>query len=291
MERQHGPVHYEQLREAGLSRGQIEYRLATKQIRRVHPEVYVAQYRELTVLGSWSAAVLAGGEEAFLGCRSCGQFHRIVDRYDGPIEILVARPDAPKIAGIKARKATFGPGETTVRSNIRVTTLERTLLDLAGLLTTDELSQAFQRAMRLGLYMKRLEAIIAHHPRANGRRNLRKLIARHKNDKGTGRGDFENAVYTWLTAWLPKRFTVRRNVRFVFDDGVEREADFLIDERVWIEVDFHGHHAGAGAKKTTEDHQRDRAIRRAGFQLGRYTDYEFTHDKAAIKADIEYLLG
>jgi hypothetical protein len=28
-----------------------------------------------------------------------------------------------------------------------------------------------------------------------------------------------------LTDWLPKRHKVQRNVRFKFDDGVEREAD------------------------------------------------------------------
>jgi hypothetical protein len=289
MERQHGPVTYQQLREDGLNRGQITYRLETEQIRRVHPEVYAAYHRKLGELGAWSAAVYATEPKSALACRSAGKYYHVIKYYKGPVEILVERANAPRIKKIRARTTTFGPGEVRVRDNIRMTTLERTLLDLAGVLTRDELSQAYQRAMGAGLYRKRLEQIVERHPRAKGRRELKKLIKRHRDDKGVGRGDFENAFYTWLKTWLPKRFEIRRNVNVVFDDGVTRQADFLIGD-VWIETDYYGHHVGAGPKKHTEDNQRDRAIRNAGFQLGRYTDYEFDHDKPAIRADIENLL-
>jgi hypothetical protein len=102
------------------------------------------------------------------------------------------------------------------------------------------LSNAFQKAMRLGLRMKHVDDVIA---------------------------------------------------RFTFDDGIERVADLLIDERFWIETDHYAHHAGAGPQKATDDLQRERAIRNAGFEFARYLDWEFTHDRPAIEADIRAKLG
>jgi very-short-patch-repair endonuclease len=76
----------------------------------------------------------------------------------------------------------------------------------------------------------------------------------------------------------------------MFADGI-KEADLLFRRhRVWIELDHHKHH-GADPAQTMKDHQRDREIRAADFDLARFTDYEFAHARAAIRAHIEELLS
>jgi hypothetical protein len=120
---QHGPVGRGQLVELGLSERRIDYAIADGRYFVVHPGVYLIGNRDLSDLGSLSAAVLACGDGAVLGVRNGGQLRGVLTGFQMPIEVLVPRLDAPKIEGIHARKAILHPYETGSRHNIPVTSL------------------------------------------------------------------------------------------------------------------------------------------------------------------------
>jgi hypothetical protein len=241
-------------------------------------------------LGQWSAAVLACGARAALSHRSAAQLHGLITYYDGPLEVTVGRPDKPTHEGLELRTTTWGPGETTLRKNIPVTSLARTILDLAGVLDTRELTWAFQKARRRGLTFTQIDAVIARHPKKKGRAKLRRIVERERKARGAPRGSFESAFYVWLDGWLPPAHPrPRRNVNVVLSDGIERQADLMFDG-VWIELDVHEHH-GSTPEGTTADHQRDRAIRRDRYELARFTSDEFKNDRPAIERELRRLLN
>ena len=111
MSRQHGPASRDQLVDVGMSEKQIDYEVECSRLHVVYDGVYIAGNRKLSELGSLSAAVLASGDGAALGLRSGGQLRGIIKGYRGDIEILVPRHNPPRLEGIDARTATFGPYE------------------------------------------------------------------------------------------------------------------------------------------------------------------------------------
>ena len=144
--RQHGPFRRDQLPAIGMSEEQIEYAVEIRQFHAVHPEVYVLGNRNLSDLGSLSAAVLASGDGAALGLRSGGQLRGIVKGYRGDIEILVPRHNPPRLDGIDARTTTFHPYEVGSVHGIPTTTLARTYIDLAKVLDYRQMVRAFEEA-------------------------------------------------------------------------------------------------------------------------------------------------
>ena len=212
--RQHGPFRRDQLPDIGMSEEQIEYAVEIRQFHAVYPEVYVLGNRELSELGSLSAAVLACGEGAVLGRRSAGKVRGCVKRYDGPIEVLVPRANAPKFDGIDAHKVTFGPFEVGSCHNIPTTSLARTFFDLAKVLERKELIRAFEESRKRGLTAKQLERLLRDHKRERGTVAVRSILERQATYDGFSNGGFEDAFWEWLlTLRLPELPKRNANVR------------------------------------------------------------------------------
>src|SRR5688572_9648969 len=71
--RQHGVVAWWQLRAAGITRGQLDFRIVTGRLHRVFRGVYAVGHRALTVEGRRMAAVLALGPGAVLSHPSAAE--------------------------------------------------------------------------------------------------------------------------------------------------------------------------------------------------------------------------
>ena len=147
-ERQHGVVASWQLtRELGLGDDAIRYRVSIGRLHRIHRGVYAVGHRKLTRQGHRMAAVLAYGPRRSaqppLGGRALGHRPGLVqDRRDDPAR--QAQPQDDPRPHSKARR----PRTATVRDGIPVTSVERTILDLAARLSKDSLTHLIEEADR-----------------------------------------------------------------------------------------------------------------------------------------------
>ena len=122
------------------------------------------------------AAALAGGVGAALGVRSAGA-HWQLRSYSGPYDVIVPRARRNR-SQLRFHRIALFPDEITVDDGIPVTTVARTLLDLAAVLDLHRLDQVVGRAeQRLLTDSPSLPELIERHPRPRGLANLRAILA------------------------------------------------------------------------------------------------------------------
>jgi len=149
--RQHGVVTGAQLRAMGLTRSAISHRVRTGRLWRLHRDVFAVGRAELTREGRWLAAVLACGEGAALSHLSAAALWEIRER----LPPRCAQVSVPTHAGRGRRRGVDLRCVTTLRTNdvsernaIPVTTLQRTLIDLAAILEEKQLKSALRQSER-----------------------------------------------------------------------------------------------------------------------------------------------
>jgi predicted transcriptional regulator of viral defense system len=178
--RQHGVVARRQLLGLGLGRGAIDRRIEAKRLHPVHRGVYAVGHRELSRLGWWMAAVLACGPDAVLSHRSAAALWGI--REGSPTRADVSAPrELASRPGIRVRRAFVFADEGTIEAGIPVTTVPRTLLDLAAVLQPHELDRALEQAEALRLSDPiPLAALVERHRGRRGTARLRRALERDR---------------------------------------------------------------------------------------------------------------
>jgi predicted transcriptional regulator of viral defense system len=137
--RQHGVVSRGQLLDAGVSDKAMERRLESGHLVRLHRGVYAVGHAQLRPEGRWLAAVLAAGPEAALSHRSAAALHGIRE-VSGALDVTTTRRVA--VRGVVVHRTTvLDARDVTTRRGVRATTLARTLVDLAGILTAEQLGK------------------------------------------------------------------------------------------------------------------------------------------------------
>jgi len=177
---------------AGVGAEAIRHRLANGRLHRVHRGVYAIATPQLDRFGRWLAAVLACGERAVLSHRSAAALWGLLNPAPGPIEVTVPGHWSCRRAGIRVRGTrSLPPTDISHTRGIPCTTVERTLIDIAGG-PAPELAQAVEQAFALHLLGRnRMAEALA---RANGRRgvgDLRRLLARLLGDLPLTRSGLE----------------------------------------------------------------------------------------------------
>jgi hypothetical protein len=291
--RQHGPFRRDQLVALGLREKAIDQRVARDQYDVVHPGVYKLAGVDLSRLGEASAAVLAAEPDAFVGHRTGARFRGADDRYDGPIEISVVRHPAPDLKGVEVHEARLLPYERGSYRGIPCLTLPRLMLQLATISEMKDLTRAYEKGKRQGLTIKQLERVIAEHKGERGVTKLRKLVNRHRDDRGGSRGGYEDAFYAWLRRHiLPNGFPhPERNAMVELSDGTQKERDLVWRQReirAIIELNWFGHH---GRAQATLDAQVARDLRNRGWKVEVFTSDEFEDERPRVARDVRALLG
>jgi hypothetical protein len=242
--RQHNVVGYEQLRRCGLSKWQIPRWVNAKVLHRVFPRAYAVGSPKITLLGRVKAAVLACGDDSFASHRTAAWIWALGISMRG-IEVTVAREDAPAIKGIKTRKSSFAPGETTRRHGIPVTSLIRTLIDLAAVLDENSLAYALDQAGRHNLSIPRLREAIERHKGRTGIAKLRRVVDEYYPTKPV------NSKLEWLARNFCRRENLPRaqvNALIETDDGF-REGDLVFAQaKVILEIQSKEHHGSWQAR-------------------------------------------
>lgn len=267
--RQHGVVSRAQLLNAGVTRTMIEQRLATGQLIPLHRGVYAVGHAHLRPNGYRLAAVLAVGPGAALSHRDAAALHGIRD--GGGTRIDVSTPaDRRSTERIRVHgRRRLDPRDVTSIEGIAVTTVSRTLVDLAEVLPTDAVGKALSEAERQRtLDVAGIEAALE---RVRGRRGpaTARLRAALAELAATGttvtRSGLEDRFLTLLAA-----HDVPRPVTNVHVAGYEWDAVWA-PARLAVELD------GWDTHKTRRAFQHDRTKANALTATG-WAVLRFTHD-------------
>ena len=159
----------------GVTRDQQRYRARRGRLHRLYPGVYAVGHMLLTPRGRWRAAVLACGPEAVLSHRSAAAFWGIRQTGRRDIDVTTPRRSREGHAGIDLHRVrSLDPRDATVVDHIRITTVARTLVDLADVLDDTALEKAINES-EIGRLLD-VGAITDAVGRANGRRRARRLL-------------------------------------------------------------------------------------------------------------------
>ena len=188
-----------------------------------------------------------------------------------------------KIDGIRCRRCRYPePEEVEVSYEIAVTTLARTLVDLAGILDLTVLRKVVGRAaIRRKLDLQAIDIAIYN---AKGRRGLKKLELallpyRTKDGKVPDvRSDFETLVLPQL---LDRGMSRPHTNAPIHIDGERFLIDFLWEkERVIVETDGRETHETPAAFQ--DDRRRDQFLAAAGYRVLRVTWSQIHGDTAGV---------
>ncbi len=176
--RQHGRISCKQLLELGVQRWRIDKWVSDGRLRPVHRGVYAVGHEAPSVLGDYMAAVLACSGGGRLSHRAEAHVMRLLPGKPPPPEVTV-----PTLAGrarpgivIHRVKALHRLDVCTVHG-IPMTTVPRTLLDLAPALDLAQLTRAVHEAWVHHRTTPRfIEACIARNPGKKGIAKLRVAI-------------------------------------------------------------------------------------------------------------------
>lgn len=281
-ERQHGVVSRCQLTALGIGDGAIKARLRLGQLHGIHRGVYSVGHQCVAVRSVWLAAVLACGEGAVLSHRSAAALWGLMRPRRSPVEVT-SRHGRSGRDGILLHHSRVAEDERAVEARIPVTSVPRTLLDLAEVVDGQRLQGAFEEADRLKLLrMPALERVCARAGRRKGLVALRRLIADARAPVTT-RSPLEDRFAVFCDKHnLP---TPVHNV-----DVLGHEADaYWPSHRLVVELDsfsFHRHRAAF-----EHDRARDAAMQAAGYRVIRLTHRQLDTEAPRIATQLRKLLA
>ena len=270
-----GLVTRSQLRAHGVTSHAIASRVRAKRLRTLHRGVYrvapvaAPHAREL-------AAVLACGPHAVLSHVSAGCLWQLVpDPGDAsPVEVSLSQGDRGRRPNIRVHRVGLATDEVMVRENIPVTSVGRTLIDLAALLTGRELERALAQAERLNLLHRRdLRCLIERYAGRAGMPLLRTVLENEAGPAFTRSEAEEQFLALIRKTQLP---VPESNVRVG-----KHEVDFFWRrERVVVEVDGFAFHASQ--RKFESDRRRDAWLAAQGVTVLRVTWGQVANEPEAM---------
>jgi hypothetical protein len=172
----HGVVTRPELLGAGLSVDEIKRRLRSGALIREYPGVYRVGHRAPSVEARYLAAVWACGADALLCGRAAGYLFGALKGLAPPPEVMA--PTQRRVKGVKTRRSRrMDPRDGTTFRRVPVTTLPRTLVDIAAVLGLDELARACHEAeVRHDTGPAQIEAVLERRPNSPGAAKLRAVV-------------------------------------------------------------------------------------------------------------------
>jgi predicted transcriptional regulator of viral defense system len=284
--KQHGVVTIEQLRDAGLGAGAIDLRVRNGRLHRLYRGVFAVGHARITQEGRWLAAVFALGEGAVLSHASAAALWGI--RHSSSAYVHVTVPTGGgrhrRRGLVVHRSTTLGSADVDERDAIPLTSVSRTLLDLAGVLTPTRLERAVEQSLALRLFdLRAVEAVLADNPRRPGAGTLRRIVGEIHDEPSLTRQELEALMLDLCAAHGLERPAVN-----VVVDG--KEVDFLWPaRRVIVETDGREFHETPVA--FARDRERDERLTVLGYRVVRFTYRRVVNHPAAVAATLRALLA
>jgi very-short-patch-repair endonuclease/predicted transcriptional regulator of viral defense system len=286
-ERQHGVVSRGQLLRLGFGPGVIGRRARDGRLHPLHPGVYAVGHRVLSREARWMAAVLASGTGAVLSHWSAAALWMIRPNSRSCIDITTPHKSR-SWDGIKRHHKALPADEVTVHDGIPVTSVPRTIFDLAATVDVETIGTMLSEAEHRNLWGKlSLPDLVDRYP---GRRGINKvrLALDRITEEPSGR----------KRSRLEERFApfIRRHRL-----PMPRFNDWILLGPKRYQVDCHWSGTGQiveldgweghGTKSAfRDDRERDRRLKVAGYSVTRLTWNQLRDEPEVIASDLRVLL-
>jgi very-short-patch-repair endonuclease len=272
-ETQHGVVTRTQLLAAGISATGIHRLLSKGTLLPEHRGVYRVGHRAPSVEAPYMAAVLACGDGALLSGDAAGYLLGLLKgSQPGP---EVTTPTERRIEGIRIRRSRNLDGrDATVFRGIPVTTVPRTLVDLAAILSLHDLARACHEAgVRFRTSPGKVEAVLARRPSSPGAAKLRRVL----------RGEVNVTL-----SRLERRFLELLHEAGLLLPQTNRAAGGRRVDCRWpaqrLTVELDGYHYHRSRHAWEQDRHREREARARGDEFRRYTYGDvFEHPRPMLR--------
>jgi very-short-patch-repair endonuclease/predicted transcriptional regulator of viral defense system len=161
----------------GLTRREVEVRVAQGHLHRIHRGVYAVGHAGLTQEGVWLAAVKAAGPGALLSHTPAALHYGIVEG-ESHVPVVTVR-SRRTVQGVRVRRTRdLHPLDEWRHRGIPITTPERVVMDLAATYTDGEVRRAMSRAQSLKLTnTRRLAALLDRTSNRPGRARYARVLA------------------------------------------------------------------------------------------------------------------
>lgn len=276
----HGVVTREELLEAGITAAQIRGRQRDGSLIRVHAGVYRVGHEAPSTEATYMAAVKACGPGALLSGRAAAHLHRVVRGKPPTAEVNCTRDRrVPEVRTHWIRSA-LGL-DATAHRGIPITTVPRTLVDLAAVLPPPALARAVHEASVIHrVEPGQVEAVLARRHNWPGSRELRAVLW----------GEVPITL-SRLESRFSERLSASHLPQPVFNERIDgRVVDCRWpDQRLTVELDGYRYHHTRQAWEL--DRRREREARARGDEFRRYSYGDVFEEPRPMLADLERLLA
>jgi hypothetical protein len=265
---------------AGISGSAIDRRVRKGLLIPQYPGVYRVGHCAPSLEAMYMAAVRACGEGAFLSGRAAGYLHELLRGSAAPPEVTA--PTERHVKGLRTRRAkSVHPRDVTTVRGIPVTTVPRTLADLAARLSLDELARACHEAgVRHRTTPRHVDAVLARRPTTPGAAKLRLVM---RGDAHVTLSELERAFIRLIRrAGLP--LPIMNRVA-----GGRRVDCRWPDYGLTVELDSYQFHNSRYAWE--QDRRREREARARRDEYRRYTWHDVVETPRPTEADLRGLLS
>lgn len=280
--RQHGVVSAFQLRELGYSRDRISGDATQGRLVRLHRGVYAVGHCDLSWSGRCLAAVLASAP-ALASHASAGRLWGLL-AFDPQTFDLTTVSGRRRTPAARIHRAYLMPEDEAEVTGVPVTSVARTVLDLADALRRDRLERLLERAEELNLLdLVEINELMSRTTRHKGRRALRAALAAHGHGTSFTRSGLERRFLRMVMATGLSRPSMNFNVA-----GYELDA-YWADERLGVELDVFETHGSRAAFE--RDRVRDEDLALAGTLVIRVTGARLDREPEEVMARVSTLLA
>jgi very-short-patch-repair endonuclease len=275
------------LMKKGWTKEEIDWRIRTGRLHRLHAGVYAVGHRQNAQQMWWMAAVLASGPGAVLSHRSAAALWK-VRGYSGDTIHVTVPHKSTSTKRIRRHLSSVPEDERAVEAGIPVTSVHRTIFDLAASEDVDAVVAMIKEAEYLNRWDRlSLPDLLERYPGKRGSRKVRSALIRLKEDPpGRTHSKLEERFAPFLRRYhlpLPR-----------FNDWILLGAKRYQVDCHWpgtsriVELDGWEGHGTRSAFR--DDRERDRLLTVAGYTVTRITWNQLRDEPAEVAADLRALL-
>jgi very-short-patch-repair endonuclease len=267
--KQHGLVDLSSVKALGIGQTSMDRRVREGLFIEVHRGVYRFATFEPNDRQRIAAARLAAGSQAIAIGRAAAVLHKLPIKVG--LDVCVLPKRRIEIPGVRVFRRSIRLDEQTTVAGILTTTIGRTFVDLATLVSFDELERAVDDAFaRQVITIDELWSATKRHTGKEGAPRLRSIIGMRADGNAKYRSEKEQSAFEFLDqaglldGCIP-------NYRIIDADGIERFLDFAWPALgIALELDTFRWHTGK--RSWGKDRHRANAVVAVGWTLLVATD-------------------
>jgi very-short-patch-repair endonuclease len=268
-----------QLAQLGFTADSIRRRLESHRLHRLHTGVYAVGHDSVTQRSRYLAAVFACGSDALLSHQAAGAHHGLLRTGTAAIHVTAPRGCKPKPGIVVHRSRVLHPDDRTIVDGIPVTSVARTLVDLADVGSDSLLAAAVNEAEVLRVFdLRELEEKMIRLHGRRGRRRLARVLAAYTDPPGYSTTEAER-----LLLRICRDHGLPQPQR-VFAAGYELDF-YWADARLAVEVDGGPFHRTRRAFH--EDRRRDRRLAAEGIQVARVPWRDLVEGESELAVELK----